>query len=195
MQCSNSASYVVLTSQGRAYSSVYHPCTGEPGTVDDAVRVLGDVLGLNETDPPEGSVPAFIPEAMQFSLIERVIPMSSRGRQLMHDALEECLNRLGDELEQMQFPPSPRRTPHETRGPASSASGYAATSSGATSSTASSALSARPRTPSTRPTPSLSPTVPRPRSRTPPRANREPLVAGAHAAQIHRRIMPRRSHS
>ena len=184
-------SFVFFNPGGEVLRSIHPPCSGEPRTVQEAVGLICGILGLEEQDPDPLARPSFVPAATQNNLQEAMCCMSADGQALMHQALGPCLQRLGDELEEVMISarnragarsrpsnPNPRSRTRDGDGsrgspgnnPSRGATSPTSTPGGASSSSGPPRTSSRPLSrPSARPrtSPSARPRPTSPRSRTP----------------------------
>ena len=78
-----------LPVQRTVHRSVHPPCIGEFRGVHEAAHHMR-CAGAKRAR----SLPTFIPERMQWSLSETIMPMTDRGRRLMHDAIGEVIEEL-----------------------------------------------------------------------------------------------------
>ena len=189
-------SFVFFNPGGEVLRSIHPPCSGEPRTVQEAVGLICGILGLEEQDPDPLARPSFVPAATQNNLQEAMCCMSADGQALMHQALGPCLQRLGDELEEVMISarnrarassrpsnPNPRSRTRDGDGsrgspgsnPSRGTTPLTSTPGGASSSSGPPRTSSRPPTrPPARPRSSPSarprPTSPRPRTPSGPSA-------------------------
>ena len=78
-----------LPEQRTVHRSVHPPCIGQFRGVHEAAHHMR-CAGAKRAR----SLPTFIPERMQWSLSETIMPMTDRGRRLMHDAIAEVIEEL-----------------------------------------------------------------------------------------------------